>query len=198
MDRYPQLVQDASVQCGSDLARVLAQGAIVGVLNGPSEIGPRALGGRSIFADPRDAMTRERLNRRIKHREPFRPLAPMVLRSRYSDYFLDDRCADPFMLKVARARERCNRDAPAVVHVDGTARVQVVPDDGDAFLVELLRAFEASTGVGVVINTSFNRRGEPIVESPADAVDAFLGMELDGLYMDGAFYRRSEPFSPRV
>jgi carbamoyltransferase len=119
----------------------------------------------------------------------------MVLRSRYEDYFFDTRCADHFMLKVARVRERCLHEAPAVVHVDGTARVQVIEDDGDQFLVELLTDFTAAAGVGILLNTSFNRRGEPIVESPSDAIDAFLGMGLDGLYLNGEFYRAVESAS---
>jgi carbamoyltransferase len=186
------LANDSSVGSARDVARILACGEIVGVLNGGSEIGPRALGGRSILADPLSAMTRERINRIIKGREPFRPLAPMVLQSQYDDYFYDARNADPFMLKVSRVRERCLREAPAVVHVDGTARVQVVPDGGDPFLTELLSSFREETGRGVLLNTSFNRRGEPIVESPVDAVDAFLGMGLDALYLNGDFYRRVE------
>jgi len=186
---YPRLVPDASVASAGSLARLIASGAVVGVLNGRSEMGPRALGGRSIFADPRSVLTRERINRHIKHREPYRPLAPIMLRSQYDQYFDDARCADAFMLKVARAGARCRHLAPAVVHADGTARVQAVPDQGDPFLVELLQVFQRETGVGMLINTSFNRRGEPIVESPADAVDAFLGMGLDGLYLEGEFYR---------
>jgi carbamoyltransferase len=189
---YPRLANDSSVVSARDVARILARGEIVGVLNGGSEIGPRALGGRSILADPLSAMMRERINRVIKGREPFRPLAPMVLQSQYDDYFYDTRNADPFMLKVSRVRERCLREAPAVVHVDGTARVQVVPDGGDPFLTDLLSSFREETGRGVLLNTSFNRRGEPIVESPVDAVDAFLGMGLDALYLDGEFYRRAE------
>jgi len=136
-------------------------------------------------------MTREKINRLIKKREPFRPLAPMVLRSNYDNYFLDRRYADPFMLKVSRVTDRCLREAPAVVHVDGTARVQVIDDDGDPFLVELLNVYRQETGVGVLLNTSFNRRDEPIVESPSDAIDAFLGMSLDGLYLNGSFFRRA-------
>lgn len=189
---YPRLAPDASVRSARDVARILAGGAVVGVLQGGSEIGPRALGGRSIFADPRSAMTREKINRLIKMREPFRPLAPVVLHAQYDDYFLDKRQADPFMLKVARVRERCLREAPAVVHVDGTARVQVVGNDGDPFLIELLSAFREETGTGVLLNTSFNRKGEPIVESPFEAIDAFLGMGLDGLYLEGDFYRPVE------
>jgi carbamoyltransferase len=186
---YPRLALDPAVTSACEVAAVLARGEIVGVVNGGSEIGPRALGGRSIFADPRSVMMREKINREIKRREPFRPLAPIVLQSHYNEYFCDPRCADPFMLKIARVNERCRRQAPAVVHVDGTARVQVVPDDGDPFLVELLSAFHQETGVGVLLNTSFNRRGEPIVESPLDAIDAFLHMRLDGLYLEGEFYR---------
>ncbi len=186
---YPRLVLDASVDCARALARLIANGAIVAALNCASEIGPRALGGRSLFADPRSTLTRERINRRVKGREPYRPLGPVVLQSRYNEYFDDPRCADPFMLKVARVRDRCRRDAPAVVHIDGTARVQVVGGDGDPFLIELLQSFEQETGVGVLINTSFNRRGEPIVETPLDAIDAFLGMGIEGLYLDGEFYR---------
>lgn len=189
---YPRLAVDSSVMSGRDIARMVAAGEIVAVFNGGSEIGPRALGGRSLIADPSSAMVREKINRLIKQREPYRPLAPIVLASHYDDYFEDRRNADPFMLKLARARERCLREAPAAVHIDGTARVQVVPDDGDPFLVELLQSFHEQTGRALLLNTSFNRRGEPIVESPLDAVDAFLGMGLDGLYLEGEFYRRAD------
>ena len=131
---------------------------------------------------------RERINRTMKLREPFRPLAPMILEERYEEFFEDPRRADPYMLCVAVATELCRTLAPAVVHVDGTARVQTVGDKDDPFLLELLRAFEELTRVPILLNTSFNRRGEPIVETPEDALDAFLGMRLDGLYMDGVFF----------
>jgi carbamoyltransferase len=186
---YPRLSLDPSVRGPDELARLLARGELIGVFNGRSEIGPRALGGRSIVADPMAVSVRERINRLVKKREPYRPLAPIVLERRYDDYFEDRRRADPYMLKVARVRERCVREAPAVVHVDGTARVQVVGAGGDPFLSELLNEFESLTGRAVLLNTSFNRRGEPIVESPLDAIDAFVGMKLDGLYLDGEFYR---------
>jgi carbamoyltransferase len=195
---YPHIALDASITTATDLANVIAKGAIVGLFNKGSEIGPRALGGRSIIGDPRSAMTREKINRLIKGREPYRPLAPVVLKSKYDEYFLDNRNADPFMLKIAKVRESCSRLAPAVVHVDGTARVQVIPSDGDPFLIELLHAFEELTGVGILINTSFNRREEPIVESPVDALDAFLGMGLDGLYLDGEFYRPADSTRPNT
>jgi carbamoyltransferase len=102
------------------------------------------------------------------------------------------------MLKVATANDRCRRAAPAAVHVDGTARVQVVGADGDPFLIELLTAFRQATGIPMLLNTSFNRRGEPIVETPIDAIDAFLGMKLDGLFLDGLYYRPVPSDSPNT
>jgi carbamoyltransferase len=196
---YPRVALDASVRSASDLARVIADRAVVGVFHGGSEVGPRALGGRSIMADAQSVHVREVINRTMKRREPFRPLAPIILHSRYDDYFFDGRAADPFMLKVARIRDRCRTEAPAIVHVDDTARVQVVDDqNGDPFLVELLLAFSRTTGRNILLNTSFNRRGEPLVETPLDAIDAFLGLNLDGLYLEGDFYRAVAPTSPRT
>lgn len=187
---YPRVAHDLSVTTAADLAHVVASGKIVGLFRGSSEFGPRALGGRSILADPRNVFVREKINRTLKRREPFRPLAPMVLSSRYQRYFDGAVRADPFMLTVVPATPLCCREAPAAVHVDGTARVQVVDDGiGDPFLIELLRAFENVTGLGILLNTSFNRRGEPIVETPLDALDAFLGLGLDGLFLESEFYR---------
>jgi carbamoyltransferase len=188
---YPSLSFDAAVGCAGDLARELSEGQIVGLFIGGSEFGPRALGGRSILADPRSVATRERINRIVKEREPFRPLAPIVLRSDYERYFLDDRCVDHYMLKTAKVREVCIKVAPAIVHIDGTARVQVICEETDPFLAEVLKFFQIETGVGLLINTSFNRRGEPIVETPTDALDAFLAMGLDGIFIDGEYYRNS-------
>jgi carbamoyltransferase len=183
--------EDAAVRDPEALAGVIAQGGVVGVFNGSSEIGPRALGGRSILADPRTADARERINRTIKHREPFRPLAPMVLAEHFDAYFAPSAAADPFMLIVADASDDCRRVAPAVVHIDGTARVQVVGPDGDPFLIGLLTAFHALTRVPILLNTSFNRRGEPIVETPDEAVHAFLDLGLDGLWLDGTYLYRA-------
>lgn len=187
---YPRLVLDPSVSTPAHLAAVLAKGDIVGVFNGRSEIGPRALGGRSILADPRNVQTRERINRSIKGREPFRPLAPLILASQFNTYFYDPACADAYMLKVARARERCLHEAPAAIHIDGTARVQIVESDGDPFLANVLEAFGSLTQVPILLNTSFNRRGEPIVETPEDAIDVFLGVDLNGLYINGKYFRK--------
>ncbi len=121
------------------LAEKISGGDIVGVFNGASEFGPRALGGRSVLADPRDALVRERINRQIKHREPFRPLAPMILARYFDEYFWPATAKDYFMLTVAQANEQCVQRAPAVVHIDGGARVQVMDDDGDPFLVASAR-----------------------------------------------------------
>lgn len=195
---YPQLVFDAAITTPDDLANLLAEGAIIGLFNGRSEFGPRALGGRSILADPRSVLARERINRRIKSREPYRPLAPIVLSSNYDRYFVDGRCADPYMLKNAVANEHCTRVAPAIVHIDGTARVQIICERTDPLIAEILKCFERRTGVGLLINTSFNRRGEPIVESPSDAIDAFLGLGLDGLFLEDEFYRPGSRPSPSM
>lgn len=190
---YPRIACVCSVASPDFVADKIARGAIVGIFNGPSEFGPRALGGRSVLADPRDALVRERINRDIKHRETFRPLAPIILAEHFDEYFSPAIARDHFMLTVAQANARCVQCAPAVVHIDGGSRVQVVDRDGDPFLVRLLDRFDEITGVPIVLNTSFNRRGEPIVETPAEAFEAFLAMGLDGLYAEGAYYVPAPP-----
>jgi carbamoyltransferase len=191
---------DPAVESPAALAERLAAGLVVGVFNGASEIGPRALGGRSIFADPRDNALKERINREIKHREPFRPLAPIVLASAFERFFEPAASANPFMLVVAHATGECRRLAPGVVHVDGTSRVQTVEPDGDPFLITLLEEFERLTGLPMLLNTSFNGRGEPIVETPADAIATFLALGLDGLWLEDRLLRpaarRSVPSHP--
>lgn len=185
---YPSVVRDASVSQPADIAALLAAGHIIGVVNEGSEIGPRALGGRSILTDPRDVMMREYLNRHIKLREPFRPLAPMVLEEHFDEWFTPPKARDYFMLNVADATERCRALAPAVVHVDGTARAQIVDDESDPFIAAVIREFHRLTGVPIVLNTSLNGEGEPIVESPGDAFRALLKLDLDGLYVQGEYY----------
>ncbi len=163
-----------------DVADLLAQGSVVGWVQGRSEIGPRALGNRSILADPRDPAMKDRVNARVKHRQGFRPFAPVVLREKAREYFEGD-LESPFMLLVKRVRPEARDRIPAIVHVDGTARVQTLTEEQNPRLHALLRAFEERTGVAVLLNTSFNLRGEPIVEHPIDAVDCFLGTQLDAL-----------------
>ncbi|MGO4248585.1 carbamoyltransferase C-terminal domain-containing protein [Paenarthrobacter sp. RAF54_2] len=196
---YPDLLVEPSLMSPEQLAARLADGEIIAVFEGSSEFGPRALGGRSILADPRKSMVRERINRQIKYREPFRPIAPLILDSEFSDYFEPSSAADPFMLKVAQATELCKASAPAVVHIDGGSRVQTVPSEGDSFLTRTLREFFAITGVPILVNTSFNRRGEPIVETPLQALRALHEMPLDGLWLEGQFVTRvPSHFPPAV
>ncbi|MFO0747216.1 MAG: carbamoyltransferase C-terminal domain-containing protein [Myxococcota bacterium] len=167
-----------------DLAERLAAGQAVGFFHGRSELGPRALGQRSILFDPRRADGKDALNRR-KGREPFRPFAPAVLLDEAPGWFeLAVPSESPFMLRVAAVRPERRDLIPAVTHVDGTARVQTVRADGGP-LQRVLAAFRARTGVPVLLNTSFNRAGEPIVESACDAVRTALAMPLDALWLDG-------------
>ena len=161
-----------------ETARLLADGRLVGWFQGRMEWGPRALGNRSILADPRRAEMKDVINRKIKFREPYRPFAPSVVEERAQDYF---RIAgpSPFMTVVCRVRDEAKAAIPAVTHVDGTARVQTVSRAHHPRFWTLLREFEALAGVPVLLNTSFNVRGEPIVCTPADAVACFLKTDLD-------------------
>jgi carbamoyltransferase len=166
----------------AETAKVLAEEKVVGWFQGGSEFGPRALGNRSILADPRKAAMKDVLNARVKHRQAFRPFAPIVLAERASEVFEGDE-ESPFMLLAKRVRPEWKDRIPAIVHVDGTARVQTVRREHNERLYRLLLAFEKLTGVPVLLNTSFNIRGEPIVETPADAMKCFLSTGIDYLAM---------------
>ena len=168
-------------------ASLIANGAIIGWFQGRMEFGPRALGARSILADPRDAMTRERLNLRIKRREPFRPFAPVCLRPFANTLFEAD-YAEPFMTFVVKVRESCALGA--VTHTDGTARLQTIEDD-ESPLARLLHAFAAETGIPCLLNTSFNLAGEPIVCTPYDAFNCFREGLLDALVLENLLVERS-------
>jgi carbamoyltransferase len=163
-----------------ETARLLADGRVVGWFQGRSEFGPRALGNRSILADPRDPGMKDRINKRVKHRQAFRPFAPAVLAEKAHEYFEGEE-ESPFMLLVKTVRPEVRDKVPAIVHVDGTARVQTVREQDNPFFYGLLRAFEDRTGVPVLLNTSFNIRGDPIVEAPLDAMECFLYTHLDAL-----------------
>ena len=165
--------------CG-ETAKVLSEGNVVGWFQGRSEFGPRALGNRSIIADPRKAEMKDILNKRVKHRQAFRPFAPIVLAERAKEIFEGDEDS-PYMLIAKRVRPEWRDKIPAVVHVDGTARVQTVRQDQNEVLYRLLKEFDAITGVPVLINTSFNVKGEPIVETPEDAMECFLSTGIDYL-----------------
>ncbi len=169
-------------------AEELARGAVVGWFDGRMEFGPRALGARSILADPRDPKMQSTLNHKIKFREGFRPFAPSVLAERAAEYFeLDGE--SPYMLLVAPVRD--GRDLPAVTHLDGTARIQTVTEARTPGLHGVLEAFDRLTGCPVLVNTSFNVRGEPLVCSPADAYATFMRTDIDFLAMPPFFLAKT-------
>jgi carbamoyltransferase len=159
-------------------ARLVAEGKVLGWFQGDMEWGPRALGNRSILADPRRDM-KDVLNARIKHREKFRPFAPSILLESVGDYF-DQTYPDPFMLKVYNVLEGKRREIPAVTHVDGTGRLQTVESDASPLYWQLIKEFQRLTDVPVVLNTSFNEN-EPIVCRPEEAIECFLRTKIDAL-----------------
>jgi len=163
------------------VASELAQGKVVGWFQGRMEFGPRALGARSILGDARDPRMQSTMNMKIKFRESFRPFAPSVLRNRVSDYFESD-SDNPYMLFTAPVRKGAG--IPAVTHVDNSARIQTVDESDNPRYYRLLKAFELATGCGVLINTSFNVRGEPIVCTPQDAYRCFMRTDMDVLVLE--------------
>jgi carbamoyltransferase len=163
------------------VAQLIEQGNVVGWYQGRMEWGPRALGNRSILADPRRDNMKHILNARIKHREPFRPFAPSILAEATGDYFEQD-YPDPFMTKVYNVRPEMRELIPAVTHVDGTGRLQTVDRASSPLYWQLIKEFEALTGVPVLVNTSFNDN-EPIVCTPQEAIDCFLRTRMDVLVL---------------
>lgn len=166
------------------LAERLADGQIVGLFQGRVEAGPRALGNRSILASPLMPGVVSRLNETVKFREPFRPFAPMVTAERAADYFTLGQEA-PFMSMASSVTELAREQIPAVVHANGTARVQTVTKDGNPFIHTVLTAFARRTGVPVLINTSLNVKGKPICGTPAMALDCLANSGLDALLLEG-------------
>ena len=166
----------------AETARHIADGKIVGWFQGRMEFGPRALGSRSILADPTNPGMRDHLNAVVKHREEFRPFAPSVLQPKAHEYF--EGCHhSPFMLFVYPVVKEKQVLLPAITHVDGTARVQTVDRESNPRYYDLIAEFEKCSGVPVVINTSFNVMGEPIVNTPEDAIRCFLGTGIDVLVL---------------
>ncbi len=178
-------------ELGREVAAELAANKVVGWFQGRMEFGPRALGNRSILGNPCDPAMQDILNERIKKRESFRPFAPVVRADRADEYFelLDE---SPFMLLAPRVKEAWRDRLPAITHVDGTSRVQAVSEDVNPRLVQLLDAFEERSGVPMLVNTSFNQRGEPIVCAPRDAVDCFQRSGMDVLVMGDYVVRKGE------
>jgi carbamoyltransferase len=170
-------------QIAQEAAALLAQGKVLGWVQGRSEFGPRALGNRSIVADPRPSENKDLINRMVKKREAYRPFAPAVLEDYATEYFeLPERaCRSPFMTFVVKVREEKRDVLKATTHVDGTARIQTVSRQGNPAFWELIAAFGELTGVPVLLNTSFNNNVEPIVDSVEDAIVCFLTTKLDYL-----------------
>jgi len=192
-------------------AEHLAGGKVIGWLQGRMEFGPRSLGGRSILGDARNTKMQSVMNLKIKYRESFRPFAPSVLREKVSEYFQMD-CNSPYMLLVAPVVEKRRlpfdpkhealwgidllniprSDVPAITHIDYSARVQTVHEDTNARYHHLLSAFERKTGCAVLVNTSFNVRGEPIVCTPEDAYRCFMRTEMDVLVLENFVLLKEE------
>jgi carbamoyltransferase len=178
------------------LLDLLCANKVIGLYQGRSEFGPRALGHRSIIGNPRHRYVRDWINARVKQREWFRPLAPMVLQER-ADEFFDVPVASPFMQFAAPVRPAAASLLPAITHVDGSARLQTVGPHDDPLLRTLLAGFAARTGLPVLLNTSFNGQDEPIVESPAEALATFRRMPLHALAMPPFLVKkRVEPELP--
>jgi carbamoyltransferase len=207
---YPYSEPPAGEWAGA-VARLMAEGKVVGLHQGRMEFGPRALGNRSIVGDPRSKTMQSIMNLKIKYRESFRPFAPTCLEERAADFFELDR-PSPYMLLVAPVQEeRCLRpvgdersldvhkwvnrsrsDVPAITHVDYSARIQTVSRETNPRYYELIRAFEDLTGYGIIINTSFNVRGEPIVCTPEDAYRCFMRTEMDYLSLGPFLLKKTD------
>ncbi|MFL2603732.1 MAG: carbamoyltransferase [Flavobacteriaceae bacterium] len=193
------------------VAKLISEGNVVGWFQGRSEFGPRALGNRSILADPRNPDMQKKLNLKIKYREGFRPFAPSVLEEDYKDYFEGDTMS-PYMLLVKKIHEKIKIKIPSeywklnywdklytnrsklqsITHVDFSARIQTVSKKTNFRYWSLINEFKKITGVGVLVNTSFNVRGEPIVNSPEDAFRCFMNTEMDVLVIENFIYLKKE------
>jgi len=163
-------------------ARMIADGLVIGWFQGRAEFGPRALGNRSILADPGRADMKDLLNSRVKFREEFRPYAPSVIEEACGDFF-SSAAPSPYMLRAYETLEDKREVLPAITHVDGTARVQTVSRDANPRYHDLIRRVGELTGAPVVLNTSFNIRGEPIVNTPEEAIRCLFGTGMDALFL---------------
>jgi carbamoyltransferase len=184
----------------TESAKLLADGHVFGWFQGRSEFGPRALGNRSILGDPRRPEMKDKLNRRVKFRQAFRPFAPIVIYERAKDIFVGED-ESPFMLRAKMVKPEWKDRIPGIVHVDGTARVQTVRREINPRMYDLLLEFEKLTGVPVLVNTSFNIKGEPIVETPRDAMNCFLYTGIDYLALHDMLISKNliyKVFSPFI
>lgn len=193
LDRYGAVYQKYErTELVAEVARLIEEKNVIGWFQGRMEFGPRALGNRSILGDARDPKMRDTINIKIKFREGFRPFAPSVLREYCQDYF-ELEGDSPYMLLVAPVRED-NRTIPAVTHVDGSARIQTVTPEDNALYYELIDAFRQRTGCPLIINTSFNVRGEPVVCTPSEGYECFMRTNMDVLAI-GSFvlHKKDQP-----
>jgi carbamoyltransferase len=173
----------------------LLQGKVLGISQGRFEWGPRALGNRSIIADPRNEAMKSVVNEKIKFREPFRPFAPAILEERAGEFFDDIEDVENnyplrFMLTVYKTRQEKKADLQAVSHEDGTGRVQTVRKELNPLYHRIIELFGEATGVPVILNTSFNLRGEPMVTTPENALNTFSKSGLETLYLNGFVIRK--------
>ena len=193
------------------VAKLISEGNVVGWFQGKSEFGPRALGNRSILADPRNPEMQKKLNLKIKYREGFRPFAPSVLDEDY-DKFFEGNITSPYMLMVKKIKEKVKKRVPkeyknfnyweklytersqlqSITHVDFSARIQTVSKKTNPKYWELINEFKKITGLGVLVNTSFNVRGEPIVNSPEDSFKCFINTEMDYLIVENFLYQKKK------
>lgn len=192
IEKYLETFKVQYVRCNG-IAKVaadaIAKGKIVGWFQGRMEYGARALGARSILADPRDASMKDKVNELVKFREEFRPFAPAILVERLAEYFVDA-YEDPFMIYAPKVQEEKKRHIPAVVHVDGTARLQSVDKVNNPLFYEVIDEFYKISGVPVVLNTSFNIKGQPIVLNPQQAISTFYGTGMDCLAIGNFFLEK--------
>jgi carbamoyltransferase len=185
----PLVVKEAGDDVAAFLVERLSAGTVIGTFQGRLEMGPRALGNRSVLADPRSVSIKERINALLKGREYFVPFAPVVLEED-APRLWDGSCDYPYMTMAVQASEFARRAVPAVVHVDGTLRPQVVTARTNSWLHALLRQCKQAWGVGVLVNTSFNRHGHPIVAAPRDALEHLANGWVDAVILDRWYVER--------
>jgi carbamoyltransferase len=171
---------------------LITEGKLIGWFQGRMEFGQRALGNRSILADPRSVESKELVNRAVKYRETFRPFAPSILEEYVNDYFkIYSGVKVPFMEKVFKIKDEKRESIPAVVHVDGSGRLQTVSKSTNPLYYSLINEFRKLTNIPVVLNTSFNLNGEPIVCTPTDAIRTFFSCGLDCLVMGNYLVKKA-------
>lgn len=189
--RQDKIDSKISPDVAVETASLLAEGKIIGWFQGGSEYGPRALGNRSILCDARDPKMKDTLNARVKNREMWRPFATSMLAERLQDWFdLEPNVTTAFMLLAAPIHPHKQSEVPSIVHVDGTCRMQTLTKEANGIYYDLIKAFEDKTGVPLLLNTSFNLGGDPIVETPADALDTFLRTDMDYLVLEDRIVRK--------